>query len=79
MYLLIVETFHRYLDRILILFTCVIRISVTKYLASIRAKKLLVVILEKKYKISHLYKSSKMLTYKIYISFRIDNRFLKIH
>lgn len=59
MYLLIVETFHRYLDRILILFTCVIRIRLTKYLASIRTKKLLVVILEKKYKISHLYKSSK--------------------
>lgn len=67
MYLLIVETFHLYFDRILILFTGVIRISLTKYLASIRTKKLLVVILEKKYKISHLYKFSEMLTYKIYI------------
>lgn len=67
MYLLIVETFHRYFDRILILFTYVIRISLTKYLASIRTKKLLVVILEKKYKISRLYKFSEILTYKIYI------------
>lgn len=67
MYLLIVETFHLYFDRILILFTCVIRISLTKYLASIRTKKLLVIILKKKYKISHLYKFSEMLTYKIYI------------